>query len=167
MKYFSRTSQIISLVGMICLFSSYSGGSTCSALPEAIPSARFQNVWCAEKNPFLRQAPPPGQVPAESWARDWSLAGIYKSTDGVVSVFLKSKTTGMHRQIQNNDANDRFQIVEARLHRNRDSAQVTLSLDGVTADFGFEFTPAMPAPPSAVAPPSISKRRALITPPQP
>lgn len=139
--------------------------STGRILPVSRTTAEYEPFWSSEKNPFRRHVPPPAPPLTESWSKDWSLIGIYKSASGKVTVTLQHKVNGQCRQVGEDVMGSRMKIVEARLHRNRDSASVTLSLDGDAALFTYDAQPAGPALKAAATPPSISRRRALIAPP--
>ncbi len=104
-------------------------------IPKAHPDSRYQAAW--SKNPFMLKTVAVAQATV-SFAQDWALAGMYKSTTGKITVTLQNKQTQEYQRVTNEDTEGEFRLVEAKFNRNRNEASVIIAKGSQSAEIKYD-----------------------------
>ncbi|TDU67172.1 hypothetical protein EI77_03373 [Prosthecobacter fusiformis] len=108
--------------------------------PQVIPSSynhmRYHATWSS--NPFLsRSVPQPAQI--VSWAQDWTLTGMYKSSGGSVAIHMINQKTGQTRRVMTGEQGE-YRLLDTRFSRYRNEASAELEKGGVKAILKYDKT---------------------------
>ncbi len=105
------------------------------AVPQAYPEDRYLTMW--DKNPFLLKTAVIEQK-AESFAKDWALAGISASS-GIYSVRIFNKQTGKFERLKQGSVSaGEFQLVSVTYDKDRSKSSVKVSRGSETAELKYD-----------------------------
>lgn len=118
------------------------------AIPQAYRADRYQATW--DKNPFLIKVAATQQAVA-SFAEDWELKYL-SERNGSVKAGIQNRKTQEYRNISTEPDSEGFQLVTAKISRNRKDSEAEISKGAEKATFKYNDTA---PPPNAMARPGM------------
>lgn len=110
-------------------------------MPQAYRSDRYAATW--DKNPFLIKVAASTQAVA-SFAEDWELKYLTERS-GTVKAGIQNRKTQEYRNISTEPDAEGFQLVSAKISRNRKESEAEISKGSEKATFKYNDTAPPPA----------------------